>query len=150
MMTPSGADHGRIAMTIGALLHQHVRERRLGTVFGAETGFVLSRNPDTLRAPDAAFVKAERADRISADYFDGAPDLAVEVISPSDRESYVTAKATQWLEAGARAVWLIRPVDRSVTVLGPAAEPRRLTEHDTLDGAPVLPGFACAVREIFE
>jgi Uma2 family endonuclease len=100
-MTPTGYEHAGIVATITALLHQHVTSQRLGRVVTGETGFILSRDPDTLRAPDVAFVSAERDDPDERGFFPGAPDLAVEVVSPQDRQQDVEAKARAWLEAGA-------------------------------------------------
>jgi len=150
MMTPAGWNHGRIALNVGALLREHVKANRLGEVSGAETGFILARHPDTLRAPDAAFVSTSRGEPTDVGFFNGPPDLAVEVISPSESERAATAKARHWLDAGTRAVWLVWPKDRRVTVLTPSTEPRDFAEADTLTGEPVLPGFRCEVREIFE
>ncbi|MEM7315631.1 MAG: Uma2 family endonuclease, partial [Planctomycetota bacterium] len=105
MMSPAGSDHGRVAMTIGALLYQHVKSHRLGETFAAETGFRISSDPDTVRAPDAAFVSQARLDASPPDgtsYLPLAPDLVVEVISPNDVFAEVERKASQWLAAGSR------------------------------------------------
>ena len=148
-LIPPGAEHGRIANRLSWLITNHVEAHSLGTVYAAETGFVLARDPDTVRAPDVAFVRAERAGTPQRGYYPGAPDLLVEVLSPSDRPGYVRDKVAEWLESGATAVWVVDPEQRTCTVHEPQRESRVLHEDDTLPGGAVLPGFALAVREIF-
>jgi len=148
MMVPPGAEHGWIAAKILVAIGNHVESRDLGRVY-SETGFVLARDPDTVRAPDVAFVRSERALTTSRAYFEGAPDLAVEVLSPDDRPGYVRDKIAEWLEAGTRAVWVVDPRDRTVTVHEPCREPVKHHEADTLRGGSVLPGFELSVRAIF-
>ncbi len=130
---------------------EHVRTKRLGVVVGAETGFKLKSNPDTVRAPDIAFVSRERveAEGIPDTYWQGPPDLAVEVISPSDTLYGVEDKVATWLAAGTRLVWVVHPKRRVVLIHRPQAEVTTLGESDTLDGADVVPGFQCAVSDVF-
>ena len=149
-LIPPGADHGRIAMDVGRRIANFVHDHKLGTVFAAETGFWLARDPDTVRAPDVAFVRAERAVVPRRGYFSGAPDLAVEVLSPSDRPGYVREKTAEWLEAGTLAVWNVDPENRTVTVHESGAEPVRLVGGEVLSGGSVLPGFSVPVNEIFD
>jgi len=120
-------------------------------VFAAETGFVLSRDPDTVRAPDVAFVSRQRipASGIPDSYISAAPDLAVEVLSPDDRQVEVEEKIQQWLDAGTKAVWIVNPRRRTVTIHRAGADPRVLRESDTLPGDDVVPGFELKVAEIF-
>lgn len=148
MMVPAGGEHGEVTVEITYRLVQHVKARTLGKIFAAETGFVLSRDPDTVRAPDAAFVRADRLP-LPRGYIEGAPDLAVEVLSPDDRPGYVREKVAEWLEGGARAVWVVDPRKKTATVHEPGAEPRVLGGADVLAGGAVLPGFELPVREIF-
>ena len=150
-MTPAGFRHGAIAANLTAPVFQHVRKHRLGIVCGAETGFVLERNPDTVLAPDLAFVRRERipASGVPATFWDGAPDLAVEVLSPGDSRRETAAKVSAWLSAGARVVWVADPRDASVAVHEPGRPARRLGPTDVLDGAPLLPGFQLPVGDIF-
>jgi Uma2 family endonuclease len=152
IMSPASSRHGRVALRIGSLLEQAVRSGHLGATFGAETGFVLSRNPDTVRAPDAAFVAAARlpAGELPDGYFRGAPDLAVEVISPSEAAADINRKVTEYFEAGARLVWVVYPDTRQVVVFRSARESVALSSGDTLDGGELVPGFACRVGELFE
>ena len=151
-MAPAGAEHGEIAGFTFGVLFQFVRAHSLGSLYAAETGFVLARNPDTVRAPDVAFVAAERAaqQRGRTGFFEGPPDLAVEVVSPHDTAEEVEAKVLDYLEAGARMVWIVRPRTRTVTVYRSLREVQVLRPGDTLDGGDVLPGFAVPVETIFE
>ena len=150
-MTPAGFDHGAVVMNVAVPLAQHVRSRRLGVVCGAETGFVLARRPDTVLAPDAAFVRGERipASGRPAAFWEGAPDLAVEVTSPGDTGPEVAEKVASWLAAGTRVVWVVDPRRRAVTIHEPEAAPRRLADSDLLDGAPLFPAFRLPVADIF-
>lgn len=150
-MEPPGALHGAIVAQVGYLLASHVIEHRLGRVFGAETGFQLASDPDTVRAPDAAFVSAERmaTTGLPEKYLLGAPDVAVEVLSPSDRPAAVQAKAHAWLDAGARAVALVSPRMATVTVLRSRTDVRVLSEPQVLDLGDVIAGFAVPVAELF-
>jgi Uma2 family endonuclease len=150
MMSPAGFEHGRIAAVLGAALTGFVRQRGLGVVTGAETGFQIGRNPDTVRAPDAAFVRAERAPaERTRGFFDGAPDLAVEILSPSDRASEVNAKVQEWLGAGCRMVWVVDPETRTVAVWRGRNEIAVFGAADVLSGSDVLPGFSMPVADIF-
>jgi len=149
MMIPPAYEHGRITFRLGYRLGEYVEPRQLGTILAAETGFLLSRDPDTVRAPDLAFVRAERGTGPEHGYFPGAPDLAVEVLSPDDRPGYVREKVAEWLEAGTRAVWVVDPGARTVTVHEPRRAPSVLGEADSLSGGDVLPGFELGVRHVF-
>jgi len=150
MMSPAGFRHGHVAARLVAVLTNFVEPRRLGVVTGSETGFQIAHHPDTVRAPDAAFV---RADRIPAafptGFFQGAPDLAVEVLSPSDRASDINAKVGDWLEAGTRAVWVVDPQNRTVAVFDKGREVSLLGVFDTLSGGDVLPEFSLPVHQVF-
>lgn len=149
-MPPAGFEHGALAIRIGALLDQYVRANNLGLVLAAETGFKISSSPDTVRAPDTGFV---RKDRIPAElpkgYFPGAPDLAVEVISPSDTFLEVEEKVFDWLESGSSLVWVINPSPRTVTVYRSFTDISMLMEHDELSGGDPLSGFRCRISELF-
>lgn len=147
---PPGSAHGGVTLAVGSVLRAFVREHRLGRAFG-ETGYVLSRDPDTVRAPDASFVSEERLATAAwrGPYRVGAPDLAVEVASPRDSESDLTAKADEYLGAGGRAVWVLDPERRTVTVHRAGREPLRLSPDEVLDGEPVLPGLSVPVAELF-
>ncbi len=150
-MAPAGPRHGRLAMRIAAHLFQHVETHNLGAVYAAETGFQLTQDPDTVRAPDVAFVCQERCEAVgeTEGYWPGAPDLAVEVISPSDRYADVEEKVAGWLDAGSRLVIVVNPRQRSVTVYRFPTDIIRLTEADTLEGGDVIPGWQLPIREVF-
>jgi Uma2 family endonuclease len=147
---PPGWGHGEISVIIAATLLAYVRPRGLGAVTG-EAGYVLARGPDTVRGPDVTFVAAARrpAPEVEHRYYEGAPDLAVEVLSPDDRASEVAEKVDEYFAAGTRLVWVVNPKTRSVTVHTPDGIARNLRESDTIDGGDVIPGFACSVAELF-
>ena len=151
-MAPSGARHGNSSAAIAMVLGIHNKAHRLGKVFGAETGFRISHDPDTVRAPDAAFVSQSRLPpgSLPPGFLDLAPDLAVEVVSPSDTASHVHQKVEDWLEAGVRLVWVVYPNSGSVMVYRARDDVRMLSANDQLDGGQVLPGFTCPVRDLFE
>jgi Uma2 family endonuclease len=150
-MSPAGARHGRLTARLARILDDFVDRNSLGATFGAETGFILTEKPDTVLGPDAAFVRA--ASMPPEDEQDGylrlAPDLAVEVISPSDRAGQVSDKVAEYLDAGVRLLWVIEPRRRTVTVYTPDRHARILREGDELDGGDVLPGLTVAVAELF-
>jgi Uma2 family endonuclease len=150
-MVPSSDGSSSIAMTIGALLWNHVRPKRLGRVYSADAGFVLFLDRETVRVPDVAFVRAERMPQGEArrHFARLAPDLAVEVLSPTDRLRDVRAKVAMYHEAGVPLVLLVDPDAHTVTVLVLGQEPVTLTGADTLDGGDVLPDLRIEVAEIF-
>ena len=150
-MPPAGREHGSIAMHVGASLYQFVTTQGLGSVYAAETGFLLATNPDTVLAPDAAFVRSDRLAQIAdvAGFIPGAPDLAVEVISPSDTYTEVEEKVTLWLQHGTRMVIVVNPRRRSVTVYRPDRPVLFLSEQDELSGDDVVPGWSVRVRDLF-
>ncbi len=149
-MAPAGSQHGRIALKIGWRLAQFVEESGLGTTYAAETGFIIDTAPDTVRAPDASFVSKERAEAIDEEgFFPGAPDLAVEVVSPNDRASEVTEKAFDWLRAGAKMVIVLDPKTSTATVYRGLDDGRILTEGDTIDGEDVVPGWQLPLADVF-
>lgn len=150
-MSPSGSEHGAIIINISVLLAQHVKSNKLGVCFGAETGFKIASDPDTVRAPDVAFIRRERipGGGITKKFWPGAPDLAVEVLSPGDTRAEVDEKVEDWLQAGAPAVWVIDPRRRSVSVYRSMTDVTRLSEADELEGGGVVPDFRCEVSEIF-
>jgi len=150
-MSPAGFHHGRIAMKIGTFLSIYAMEQKTGEVYAAETGFLLSRDPDTVRAPDAAFVGMERVAQqpSQSGFFSGAPDLAVEVISPSETVESVEAKLIDYLEAGTHLVWLVYPRTQTIIVYRSLQDVVALTVADTLDGGELLPGFSVPVAKLF-
>jgi Uma2 family endonuclease len=150
-MTPAGFEHGAIIVQISSRLASHVRSHNAGLVLGAETGFVLARRPDTVRAPDVSFVCRERIESggIPKTFYPGPPDLAVEVLSPGDTIAEVDRKVHDWLRYGTKLVWTVNPSGRNVTVYRSQSDIVILTPEDVLDGGDVLPGFSCRVGDIF-
>jgi Uma2 family endonuclease len=148
-MSPAGNKHGRFAANITGSLVPHVKANKLGAVYAAETGFWLASEPDTVRAPDVAFVSQKRLDEVGDvdGFWPGAPDLVVEVISPSDAYTEVEEKVSEWLGAGALMVVLVTPRKRAM--YRSLTDIRILTEEDTLDGGDVVPGWTMSVKEIF-
>lgn len=150
-MPPAGSEHGYRALRIASRLERYVDANGLGRVYTAETGFKLASDPDTVRAPDAAFVSRERVERAGrvAGFWPGAPDLAVEVVSPNDTHAQVVEKALAWLEAGCRMVLVADPERATVTVYRSREDIRILTTGETVDGADVVPGWRLPVTEVF-
>jgi Uma2 family endonuclease len=152
LMSPTGFLHGDVALALAAALRAFVHPRRLGRIVVGEVGFVLRRNPDTVRAADIAFIRADRLppEGLPFGFFEGAPDLAVEILSPFDRYPDLLRKVSQWLEAGTRLVWVVDPARRTVTAFQFDGTLRLLNESAELDGGDVLPGFRHPVRDLFE
>ena len=150
-MSPASPFHGESALAIGSSLRVHARANRLGRAYAADTGFRLA--SDHVRAPDAAFVRAERAREVARDargFFPGPPDLAVEVISPNDRLTEVDAKTAEWLTAGTLAVVVVNPRNLTVRIHRPCANDVILNKDDVLEIQDVVPGWRMPVSEIFE
>ena len=149
-MPPAGFYHGVTGNRLNLSLSNYVYENQLGEVCMAETGFLLERSPDHVLAPDAAFVRQERV-KLAGEfegYFPGPPDLAIEIISPSDRYTEVADKVAEWLAAGVRMVVVVNPRNRTVQAHTPEGV-TKLTEADTLDGGDVVPGWRLPVADIF-
>ena len=150
-MAPAGHPHGRVAMRVAWPLAQHVEDNGLGALYAAETGFVLETDPDTVRAPDVAFVRRERVEEVgeTAGFFPGAPNLAVEVVSPGDTYAEVEGKVAEWLAAGCRMVIVADGSNRAVRVHRSSTDVTTLTGDDQVDGADVVPGWRVSVRRLF-
>ena len=145
------AVRGCVAMRIGTELATWVHSNRVGKVFAARTGFILGRNPDTVRAPDASFVTGDRLPEgeLPVGYIELAPDLAVEVVSPSDSTMEIQEKVADWLRAGTRLVCVIYPATRSATVRRSQDQFEELAEYAALQGENVIPRSACGLSELF-
>lgn len=150
MSPPPGSPHGVVVSEINRLLANHVREHRLGVVL-TDAGFELLQLPRTVRAPDVAFVRADRLPSrgISRGFLRLAPDLAVEVVSPSETRKELDEKLSDYRACGVQVVWVIDPEERTVTVIADAQTVQVLVERATLNGGSVLPGFSCDVAELF-
>ena len=149
-MAPAGAEHGYVSLNLGIAIGTYVKRNDLGRVYGAETGFIIARHPDTVRAPDVAFVRKHRVPaQTFKGYFPGAPDLAIEVISFNDRKPDVLSKVAEWLVAGTISVWLVDPVRQSISVHREHGQTLKYGVDDQLLDDAALPGFVLNVRAIF-
>jgi len=151
-MPLAGHNHGRITVRLSSPMAQFVWDNGLGEVFTAETGFKLTSNPDTVLGPDVCFVAKERVEQFGGrdGYFEGPPDLAVEVLSPSERSGQVSKKVSQWLFFGAKQVWVVNPKTRTVDVHELDKEAVTFSEGEVLEGGDLLPGFKIPVSRLFE
>ena len=147
-MSPAGEEHAAITMRLSGLLEPYVRSNRLGRAY-AEGGFKLESNPDTVLAPDIAFIRLERVGTVSKSYRAGAPDLAVEVLSPNDRTAKIEEKTARWLSLGVSVVWLVSPQNKTVEICFANGKREKLTESDELTGGDLIPGFRILVSDIF-
>lgn len=137
----------RLAVRAGSFIDQH----RLGVYCGADCGVVLARSPDVVRAPDFAFIRADRIppQGIPHGYWPGAPDLVVEVVSPSDRFTDVIDKVHDYLDAGARLVWVLDPEKRRAYIFASGRMPAVVEAAGVLDGEDVLPGFRLPLSDLW-
>jgi Uma2 family endonuclease len=141
---PAGYRHGATGTRLTKLLADHVDARGLGRVIAGETGFKLGANPDTVRAPDVAFIRSDRLpDHEPLGYLALPPDLVVEVLSPSDRVGETLSKIGDWLNAGVRLVWVLDPERRVARVYRQDGTVSLVADSETLDGEDVVPGFRC-------
>jgi Uma2 family endonuclease len=151
MMSPAGWKPGYVVQRLTLLIAGHVEKLGLGMVFGAETGFLITRDPDTVRAPDVAFIAHENlpAKEPTEAFWPGAPDLAVEVLSPDDRRREVLDKTQMWFDSGTKQVWIVDPDSRTVTVYQSMTDSTVFRMGDELDGSDVVAGFRCKVADVF-
>ena len=149
-MPPGGADHGDVAGHLLVLIGSYVLSKGLGKAYAAGMGFTIARNPDTTRAPDAGFVRSERVPARGRGFFDGPPDLAVEVVSLNDLASDVLEKVEDWLGAGVVSVWVVDPRTRTMQVYRQRGDVRRYGAGNEVRDEPTLPGFVLKVGEVFE
>ena len=146
---PPGGRHGYVAANLAFRMNQHIDLTGAGAVFVGDVGFTLRRDPDTVRGPDVAFVRKDRLPQpIPSTYLEFAPDLVVEVLSHNDRPGEVLAKVGDWLDAGARLVWVIDPERRLARLYRADGTEEILAETDRLLGEDVLPGFSCGLASI--
>ncbi len=153
LMAPAGAQHGLVEVRLTGLLFAEVERRKLGVLFSSDTGFVLQRNPDTVRCPDLAFVRKARLPLTYAKeggYVDGPPDLAVEVQSPSQSPADVEKKVRQYFAAGTHTVWWVHPRRRLARIYGPQGDVKDIGQDGFLEAPEILPGVRIALRSIFE
>ena len=147
----ASAEHERTVIRTGRHLDIHADDNGLGRVYGSNRGYVTGPDsPATSRMPDVSFVSTARLNRpdLAGMLYDGAPDLAVEILSESNTPAQIAQKITEYLNAGGKAVWVIDIDARTLTVHTPDAPPLILADTDTIDGADYLPGFACPVANL--
>ena len=140
-VTPSSDRSSWIATEIAYYIRDFLRDQPIGRVFGADAGFFLFADRDTVRSPDAAFVRFERLPELTGAFIPIPPDLAVEVLSPTDRLAYALSKASMYLQAGVPLVWIVDPRKRTATIFRQDEGPVTISEDGVLDGEEVLPGF---------
>jgi Uma2 family endonuclease len=145
-MSPSGARHGRVAAEIVGSLVAHMKRQRTGAIYSSETGFRISRQPDTVRAPDAAFVRSDRVTDV-AGFFEGPPDAAFDVVSPGDTYTEIEEKTLQWLRAGVRVVVVVDPKTKTARV---HRADSATNVEDVIEIDDVIPGWRLSLAELFE
>jgi Uma2 family endonuclease len=152
VMSPSGWRHGQVVSNLHNILGPFIHVKQLGRTFGAETGFLLERSPDTVRAPEFAFIARENLPKDDPEeaFWPGVPDLLVEVLSPGDRTGEVDEKIAAWLSAGSRSVWIVDPVLETVTIYHSRTHVRVLTAVERIENDATIPGFSCGVDELFK
>jgi Uma2 family endonuclease len=148
-MPPPGVLHGACCSRIDRRLGAFIDAQNLGTLCSNDAGFITERDPDTVRGPDLSFWGKERMPEIPEGYSEVPPDLTVEVVSPGDHYARIQKKVEHYLARGVRLIWVVDPVDRSVTVYRPQQQWRILEETENLTGEDVVPGFSCRVAELF-
>lgn len=150
-MSPSGITHGFFCSDLAIEIGGFVRANDLGRVCGAETGFIVERDPDSVLGADVAFISHERLAKIdNPDKFGPfAPDLAVEVLSPGNRPGEIAEKVALYFAAGSRAVWVFDPKKRTAAVYTSPSDVRVFNEHEEFDGGEVLPGFTLDLAKLF-
>ncbi|MET0649379.1 MAG: Uma2 family endonuclease [Pyrinomonadaceae bacterium] len=150
-MSPTGITHGVLCTEVGAEIRNFVKEHDLGIVCGAETGFIVERDPDSVLGADVAFISYERLAKIeNLDKFGPtAPDLAVEVMSPGNSPREMEEKVGLYFGAGARAVWVFNPKKHTATAYTSPSEARVFDEDEKFDGGEVLPGFTLDLAKLF-
>ena len=151
-VSPASLRHGLIATMLAGRLSAYTHQHQLGLVTGDNVGYVLRRNPDSMRAPDVSFIAREQiptGDDLDR-FVEGAPTLAVEIVSPNDRAVEIDERVQDYLAAGTRQVWVLRPNRRAVSIYFPDADTRELGPDATVDGGDILPGFGVRVGDLFE
>ncbi len=148
---PTGHEHGFIESLIVYFLTRFIREHNLGRVVTGEVGIYVERNPDTIRAADVAFISHDRYAQVqSAGFLDIAPELVVEIMSPSNTWSEVHEKLAEYFAIGVNIVWVVDPQLQQIHVFRALDDVSLLTKEDTLTGEGVLPGFALPLTELFD
>jgi Uma2 family endonuclease len=148
-MSPTSGKHGVVTMRLSRILANYIEEAGLGLTFAADTGFKLENDPDTVLAPDFAFVAADRLSTVPDGYVNLAPDLVVEVVSPSQGHKEMRRKAEQWILYGVKFVWLVNPKKKTIDVFSEHMPTVSLTEADELSADEVIAGFRLQLKQLF-
>ena len=148
-MSPTQGEHGILEAMLTAALFSFAAQRRLGWVLSGEVGFYTQRNPDTIRAVDVAFISTERQPERPTSFLTAAPELVIEIVSPSDRWSEIRKKIGEYFAAGVDRVWIVEPERRKVAVFSGPTKMSELAEADILRGEGALAGFGLAVSDLF-
>ena len=146
-MPPTSIEHGNISSNVQWYLQSHVRTNQLGRVYTSDTGFRVG---ERILMPDVAFISTSKFPDDQRSIFSIPPELAIEVISPTDSLTKVVEKALAYLEAGTLLVWIIEPTGKTVTVFRSETDITTLTRKDTFTGEDVVEGFSCPVAQLFE
>jgi Uma2 family endonuclease len=150
LMAPTGYEHGISENRVGSMLREYVDRQRIGEVLTGEVGIYTGRSPDTVRGADVLYISNERFAKVQSEsYLDVAPELIVEIISPSDRWSCTMKKLEEYFNIGVKAVWIVEPKNRTVRVYRSPISVERFAEGDTLACEDVLPGFQCSISALF-
>jgi Uma2 family endonuclease len=147
-MTPPGGEHGRLQARFAMLLSIWAERAAFGQVFG-EVGYILKRNPDTVLAPDVSLVSTERLPADISRFLELAPDVAIEVVSPSNAPGEIERKLAIYLETGVRSVWIVYPAEQQIVIHQPHTAPRVVTGDQLLEDSAVLPGFSASLSRVF-
>lgn len=151
MTSPAGLEHGVVALRFGSYLLIHVEANDLGICPAAETGYKVEANPDLVRAPDASFIRKARLNgSIARKFFNGVPDLAVEVVSPDDTKREVAEKVNMWLANGTQVVWVADPKPMTTVIHRVGQKPLVLGVNDEIRDEPLLPGFVLPLAKVFK
>lgn len=147
-MAPPGGMHGVSCSKVDRTIGHFVEANKLGTVACNDTGVITEHDPDTVRGPDVAYWSSKRLAKVPVGFIDAAPELVVEVLSPSNSSKQIRAKLKEYFQKGVSMVWIVSPEDRTVTVYRSLDEGRLLHENATLSGEDILPGFSCSVADL--
>lgn len=148
-MPPAGGMHGVICAKVNHKIGAYMDARPGGTLASNNTGVITRRNPDSVRGPDVAYWSKERLPVVPVGFIDVAPDLVVEVLSPSNTSKEIREKIKEYFEKGVKMVWVVAPEDRTLTIYRVPDEGRLLHDSATVTGEDILPGFTCKVSELF-
>jgi Uma2 family endonuclease len=149
-MTPAGGKHGACCAALCSALRQYVKQHGAGHVASNDTGVFTEKDPDTVLAPDLAYWSRDRLPEMPEGFVEIPPDLAVEVVSPGDSQSYVHRKVLHYLDHSVSLVWVVDPKTRTLTVYRSRHDASILGEAEEITGGDVLPGFSCRIAEFFE